>query len=161
MSQRFFTPTRICKTDRLRFESGPGLRTYITRITVIHWNVSIVSVSVASPHNFHQVFVYKSIIRFGQWELLTGRTELWVLCETLIASLQWIIKWWDILSFWWHSWEVAGSLHHTGGLWEQLYHHKHKCQPLLSCCFLGLRPSWAGGLCLHPGNKHKRAHTAD
>lgn len=56
---------------------------------------------------------------------------------------------------------MAGSLHHTGGLWEQLYHHKHKCQPLLSCCFLGLWPSWAGGLCLHPGNKHKRAHTAD
>lgn len=34
--------------------------------------------------------------------------------------------------------EVAGGLHHPGGLWEQLHRHERQRQPLLPCGLAGL-----------------------
>lgn len=53
----------------------------------------------------------------------------------------------------WRSWEVAGSLHHPGGFWQQLHVYEHQRQPLLPRRVAWLRPGWAGGLRVHPGKR--------
>lgn len=50
-----------------------------------------------------------------------------------------------------YSREVAGGVHHPGGLRERRLRHEHQRQPLLPRGVAGLRPGRAGGLCLHPG----------
>lgn len=58
-----------------------------------------------------------------------------------------------------YSWEVAGRLHHPGGVWQQLHVHELKRQPLLPCCITWLRSGRSGGVCLHSGNTHTHTDT--